>query len=484
MGAIPGLKIVQPPPIELEKVALCLPRMGIGFALAVMALVAEAGLYLEKIPAGPAITARLLISLFAWIYWMFCIFRIHRIMAGATHRTYKVSPFGAIWPQFIPIYCWVWAVQWTRRLAKFLKSAKPGLKMGEWWPGLMLLMGSLAGMLLYFTCLHLFVMFGVGIYLNRKIRQVVPFARTAPIARKQQLSLAWTAGLGAGFGLVLCQAGQEFFRDKKGGEQLEELAVITLVSLGIIKFVEPLADWVRSGFHRKEHHHQEHDLLSKHKRILAALSFLALAFSSFSHGLLENYFKHQQQSIQNSMWDALRTLAVMLIVSGGITYAWVAGARRRRLRAGLLGLISGCGLALVLIVALFLAFDSPLAHAVAVPGTNAISKSLNAILSNHPAFILCLIGSHGNPISTVAASWLLWGILGLVGGLAIDRKWGGGSTRHVVLSVLLAALIVVLALRFTQMANSNEIALGVAAVLGWCLSLLIYPDADKVLKPA
>jgi hypothetical protein len=49
---------------------------------------------------------------------------------------------------------------------------------------------------------------------------------------------------------------------------------------------------------------------------------------------------------------------------------------------------------------------------------------------------------------------------------------------------LLAALIVVLALRFTQMANSNEIALGVAAVLGWCLSLLIYPDADKVLKPA
>jgi hypothetical protein len=328
-------------------------------------------------------------------------------------------------------------------------------------------------------------MFGVGIYLNRKIRQVVPFARTEPGARKQQLSLAWTAGLGAGFGLVLCQAGQEFFQDKKGGEQLEELAVITLVSLGIIKFVEPLADWVRSGFHRKEHHHQEHDLLSKHKRILAALSFLALAFSSFSHGLLENYFKNPYHSIdQYSKWHALTALAAMLTVSGGITYAWVAGARRRRLRAGLLGLISGCGLALVLIMTFLALEDTSAFKPVVVPGPHAISRFSNAILSNHPAFVPYLIGTHANPLSAVPTNWLLWGILGLVGGLAIDRKWGGGSTRHVVLSVLLAALIVVLALRFTQMANSNEIALGVAAVLGWCLSLLIYPDADKVLKPA
>jgi hypothetical protein len=158
----PGSGIGKPPPIELEAVSLRLPRMGIGFTLAVIAVGAESGLWLKLVPADPAITARLLISFFAWIYWMFCIFRIHGIMARATHRTYKVSPFGAIWPQFIPLYCWIWAVQWPRRLAKFLNTAKPELKMGLWWPGFTLLFGSLAGSFLYISCIHLFVMFGVG----------------------------------------------------------------------------------------------------------------------------------------------------------------------------------------------------------------------------------------------------------------------------------------------------------------------------------
>jgi hypothetical protein len=495
----PDLKIILSPPMELEKVKLRLPNMVIGFMLAVMALTAEGGLFIHKIPVGPAVTARLLISFSAWVYWMFCIFRIHRIMARATHGRYKVSPFGAIWPQFIPIYCWIWALQWPRRLAKFLNIAQPGLKMGIWWPGLTLLLGSVSGLFLYATCLHLFVMFGVGVYLNRKITQVVSFTQTVPFARKQQFSLAWTAGLGAGFGLVLCQAGKEFFKNNSPGEQLEELVVITLVSLGIIKFVEPLADWMRRALHSEEHHHEEHHYkehglptADKHTPILRAVIFLALAFSSFSHELLDIHFK-------KDLWDGMRTLAAMLTISGGITYAWVAGTRRKRLKAGTLGLISGGGLALVLIMVLFLAFDSPVVNAessqalqgstpasqsVIVPGTNSFSTLFNKILAHHPIFAPWLIGSKVNSISTVAVNLLLWSILGLIGGLAIDKKWGDGSTRHVVLSVLAAALIVVFVLRFTQIADSEKISLGVAAVLGWCLSLLIYPNADAVLKTA
>lgn len=489
---MPGLKIVPPPPMELEKVKLRLPNMGIGLMLATMALATEGGLLMQKMPVGPAVTARLLISFFAWVYWMFCTFRIHRIMARATHGKYKVSPFGAIWPQFIPLYCWVWSVQWPRRLAKFLQIAKPGLKMGRWWPGLTLLLGSVSGLFFYATSLHLFVMFGVGIYLNRKIREVVSFTKTEPVARKQQFSLAWTAGLGAGFGLVLCQAGNEFFKNKTGPEQLEELAVITLVSLGIIKFVEPLADWMRHVLHCEEHHHEGHhsSIIYKQTPILRVVIFLVLAFSSFSHELLDIHFK-------NHLWDALRTLAAMLTISGGITYAWVAGTRRKTFRAGPLGLITGCGLALVLIMTLFLAFDNsvvnaessvdiqsniPASQSLKVPGMNPVSTSINKILASHPIFAPWLIGSTVNSISTVAANLLLWSILGLVGGLAIDKKWGGGSTRHIVLSVLTATLIVVLMLRLTDTANSEKISLGVAAILGWCLGLLIYPDADAVLK--
>ena len=486
----PGSEIGKPPPIELETVSLRLPRMGIGFTLAVIALGAEGGSFIDKIPIEIAMMVRLLISFFAWIYWMFCTFRIHKIMARATNGKYQVSPFGAIWPQFVPFYCWIWAVQWPRRLAKFLNTTKPELKMGLWWPGLILLFGSLAGSFLYVSCIHLFVMFGVGAYLNRKIRQVIPFTKTVPVARKEQFSLAWTTGLGAGFGVVLCQAGQEFFHNKTPGEQMRELLVITLVSLGIIKFVEPLAHWMRHAFRNEEHHQEEHHLPTVRSQVLMlrVVIFLALVFSSFSHELLDI-------QIKKDMWDAIRTLAAMLIISGGITYAWAAGTRRKRIRAGALGLISGGGLAITLIMVLFLAFDSPVAaesgsraHTTApldqvVPGTSLISRSANQVLFHDPRLVPWLICSRLNRLSTVAANLLLWGILGLVGGLTIDRRWGGGSARHVALSVLTAALIVVLVLRFTKMANSNEIALGVSAVLGWCLSLLIYPGADAVLKP-
>lgn len=478
-------------PAQLETVYLKLPNMGLGFVASLLGVAIEGGMFIEKIPPGPAIISRLLISFFAWAYWIFCVFRIHKILARATHHTYKVSPIRAIWPQFIPLYCWIWSVQWTHRLATFLNSRDSSLKMKAWWPGLLLLLGSLLGFVFYISCLHLFVMFGVGLYLSRKIRRVVPLSETTSRLRSEQISLAWTAGLGAGFGLMLYQAGREFFLNKSAGDQFREIAVIILVSLGIIKFVEPLAEWMRGSLHHHAHSNETQHSREQEKRTLMVRGaiFLVLAFSGFSHELLTGYIK-------DDPWGAMRMLAAMLTISGGITYAWAVGARRKKLRAGALGIVSGGSLALVLIMTLFLAFDNSAAYAknipssqiasryeaAVVPGTNTISKSINTILSQSPVVIPVLIGSNVNPVSTVAVNLMLWGILGLIGGLVIDRQWGGGATRNIVLSLLTATLLLELVLEFMAMANSNEIALGVAAVLGWCLSLLIYPGVDKVLK--
>jgi hypothetical protein len=455
--------------IQLEHTGISLPQMWIGFALATAALIAETGRLSKVLSEDAAFTARILSGFFAWFYWLFCIYRIHKVLAHATRRSYKVSPFRAAWPQFVPVYNWVWAVQWPSRLAKFLKTVKPDLRIARRWPGIILVLATFAGMLLGSTSLRLFVIFGVGTYLNRKIREVIIFTKAVPMSRKKHFDLALSTGLGAGFGLVLCQAAQTF-SGKGGGEQLREVLVILLVSLGIIKFVEPLSDWVRHAFHA-----EHHSVAEQRSTLLRIAIFLAIVFSGFSHEFLD-------EQIKENMWGAVRTLAAMLIISGGITYAWIAGAKRRPARASRLGLVSGGGLALLLILVLFIAFDNQVVEAGNNPASAGASKVFSGAME--PVFVPWIIGSHVNSMSTVAVPLLLWSILGLVGGLAIDRKWGGGSPRHVALSVLSTAFIVILALRLANMGNAHEISLGGAAVLGWCISLLIYPESERVLKTA
>jgi len=358
-------------------------------------------------------------------------------------------------------------------MARFLKEARPEMRVAVIWPGILVLLG----VLLKFSSFRLFIFFAVGAYLNRKLRDVVVFNKAVRIARKQRLDLAMTAGLGAGFGLILCQAMQQFSQ-KPWLEQLRDVLVIALVSLGIVKFVEPFSDWVRHNL-RPEPHHVEPDHAVQHhaettgKRslLLRGAIFLVIVFSSFSHELLS-------AEISGKMWESVRTLSAMLIISGGITYAWSAGARRQR--ATQLGLLSGGGLAMLLILTLFIAFDAQ---------ADAVQNSLSSSVQNQlmhgtmgPEVVPWIIGAQVNSLSSVAIPLLLWSILGLVGGLAIDRNWGGGSIWHVAMSVLGAALIVILALWLANFGNHKQIVLGAAAVLGWCLSLLIYPAAEKVLR--
>src|SRR6266404_4935842 len=393
--------------MQLERVDSHLPRSWIGFAIAALGVVGEIIQYLKLWPMGHLVTATLLASFFGWLYWLFYVHRMHKVLAQATRCGYKVSPRRAVCFQLIPIFSWIWAVLWPNRMARFLKEAKPEMRVAVRWPGILMLIG----VLLKFSNFRLFILFGVTAYLNRKIREVVVFNKAVRIARKQRLDLAMTAGLGAGFGLILCQAMQQFSQ-KPWLEQLRDVLVIV--------------------------------------------------FSSFSHELLS-------AEISGKMWESVRTLSAMLIISGGITYAWSAGARRQR--ATQLGLLSGGGLAMLLILTLFIAFDAQ---------ADAVQNSLSSSVQNQlmhgtmgPAVVPWIIGAQVNSLSSVAIPLLLWSILGLVGGLAIDRNWGGGSIWHVAMSVLGAALIVILALWLANFGNHKQIVLGAAAVLGWCLSLLI-----------
>src|SRR6266404_670703 len=269
--------------MQLERVDSHLPRSWIGFAIAALGVVGEIIQYLKLWPMGHLVTATLLTSFFGWLYWLFYVHRMHKVLAQATRCGYKVSPRRVVWFQLIPIFSWIWAVLWPNRMARFLKEARPEMRVAVIWPGILVLLG----VLLKFSSFRLFIFFGVGAYLNRKLRDVIVFNKAVHIARKKRFDLAMTAGLGAGFGLILCEAMQQF-SSKPMPEQLRDVLVIALVSLGIVKFVEPLSEWVRHNLRPEPHHVEPHPAETAEKRslLLRGAIFLVIGFSSFSHELL------------------------------------------------------------------------------------------------------------------------------------------------------------------------------------------------------
>jgi hypothetical protein len=483
-AAAPTSEPVDPgsshPAVHQEKSGVGLPRMWLGFALAVMSLIAEIFGIFGDLPPAAVITARMLIGFSAWCYWLFCVYRIHKVLVRATHGSYQIKPFRAIWPQFIPVYCWVWAVQWPNRLGKFLKSQRPDLKMKLRLPGILLLLASVIG-IVGPTSIRLLVVFGVGTYLNRRISEVIAISKPTK-AERNEFDLALSAGLGAGFGAVFCQAVQGF-SGKKPREQVQDVLVILLVTVGIAKFIEPLADRVRHAFHAT-HNSEE---AKKKSFWLRVVILIAIVFSGFSHELLH-------AEIAQDPWGALRLVAAMLILSGGITYAWAASARKREKSASLFGFISGGGLSSLLVLALFIAFNQPVeAYNSQSPAGSGLCSSVGLLIpwssnpcvhlsSAAPEVIPGIIAFHVSSMMTMAAPLVLWSLLGLAGGLVIDRT--RGAPWLVAAIVFLTALIVSLSLRFADAVDRNQIILGASAVTGWCVSLWIYPEGEKLLtKP-
>lgn len=397
----------------------------------------------------------------ALLYWIFGMYRLHKILRIASDKHFPLSPGWAVVRFFIPIYSLFWAYKWPNAMARFLQQERPDLRINLRWPGGLVLIATLLEIL----GIRGFVLFAVLSYLSRRAQQVVELEPTSPVLTKDQFDLATSAGLGAGFGLVLCQAIQEF-SSKGWPDMLREVGVVALVAVGIVKFIEPLAEWVKHVFH-VDHHHAAP---AAQPWILRVAVLMAIAFSSFSHEMLD-------KQIDKNPSEALRLMAAMLLVTGGITYAWAAGARCRPARACRRGLISGAVIALILLAALWTDPAKAEQKLSAVPAAAQQAGKVSA-----PVGVSLFIGAEVRSVREMAVPLCLWALFGLIGGLAIDRGWRNGSVSAVVLSVLIAALLVILVLRLVGYVGNGEITLGASAVLGWCLSLLLFPSAESLLR--
>lgn len=466
----PAVDPPPPPPpfayLVLKPVAVPFPRIWVGYVVASICFLADLGGWIGGTQAQSAfLLVSLPLSLVGWIYWLFCVHRLHWILCRATASEYPVRARRAVGFQIIPFYSWVWRFKWTNQIARFvnLHSAAP---MKANWPGVYLLLGSLMGTLALLagcTSLRLFVLFSVTLYLTRRIKKVVTCTDALHVERRKQLDMALTAGLGAGFGYLLVRALDEFFSNKSTAEKLQDGFGILLLSFALARFIEPLVEKLRAMAGVEAVHASTHE---KRPWLIRSAVVLTLIFSNFFHDLL-----HTQIERFRDNWQAL---VVGLLVSGGITYFWISGIRQEPRRAARFGALSGAAIALLAAFILGIALDT------SEPATtvNPASAALSEVGVPHPARLPAV--PFGDIKSAGTLTWP-WALMGLVGGLVIDRRWGGQGVRSVALGILGAALVFAVALLLWAHTGSYhkeeimKVVADVGAVGGWCLGLLLHP---------
>lgn len=139
-----------------------LPRVWVGFLLA--------GLFLATVvieytvspgSADKIMPVSFAVGLGSMVYWLFCVYRIHKILDRVTTGKYPISAARAVGYSFIPFYNLYWLFKWPGEIVNFINTLNDTRRMKQWLPGLGFLFALLAlrvegtlGLVLYFPFLH------------------------------------------------------------------------------------------------------------------------------------------------------------------------------------------------------------------------------------------------------------------------------------------------------------------------------------------
>ena len=102
------------------------------------------------------------------IYWLACVYKIHKILEELTRGRYPYSPIGAALRHFIPFFNIYWLFKWPIELSDYVAS-KGRVKM---MPGAVIGVLLLLSMLLRLVdgAIGLAVTFGVTMYVSNKLK--------------------------------------------------------------------------------------------------------------------------------------------------------------------------------------------------------------------------------------------------------------------------------------------------------------------------
>jgi hypothetical protein len=412
------------------------------------------------------------------IYWFYCVYRIHKVLAVVTNSTYPISPRRAVGYYFIPFYNLVWMFKWTNQIATFVNSRSTSVRVTKWWPGVGLLLALVVG--LREPGLYLLILFGVGAYLTRRIDRVVPSGNARYRIGRAGQHLCRTASVGLTVGFLLCN-GIWDFANKSHLAQLIEVFAIGVVTFLVLWFIDPVVDRVVEWFRSLRGRTKEHDSREDGSLVAGWVFLLCAFFANVAHGVV-----HDQ--IVDHAFVTTQVLIGGLFAAGIVTYSWVVAKRHSPLRVLEYGLLTG------LLVGLFFT------AALGVKATNASSEPNQSTSPTEPSAAgwWAQVGAKATAAKekTTAAvgeaiqdgelkwksgqvAWIfVWALLGLAGGLAI---WKGFGPRGVLLGIVTAAFACGLVLGKENILDKSDVILGLWSVLGWCIGLIVSSGSETLL---
>lgn len=152
-----------------------LPWIWVGFVFAFVFLVAEVFVVVAELPEQSSQLLFVGVMLGGWVYWLFCIHRLHKILEEMSEGRYPIAPGEAVGKHFIPIYNFFWVFRWPMAFTEYLHDRgrlriMPGLLLG-----LMLL---LSFFLRFFDgAIALASMFGIAAYISAMLRKHIVLVR-------------------------------------------------------------------------------------------------------------------------------------------------------------------------------------------------------------------------------------------------------------------------------------------------------------------
>ena len=184
-----------------QPAATSAPWVWVGFLFAFAFLIGEFVVVLTGMEDSTGNLLLIAIAVCGFIYWLFCIYRFHKILREMSGNSYPISPGEAAGKHFIPIVNLIWVFQWPTEFVDYI-NARGRVRM---------MSGKLIGLFLLISFLLRFVdgavglacLFGVTLYLSAKLRKhmkslqamVLPPVPDASMFRQpQETSLTFGSG--------------------------------------------------------------------------------------------------------------------------------------------------------------------------------------------------------------------------------------------------------------------------------------------------
>ncbi len=158
-----------------RKLITKLPKAWIGYIIAAIFLFAEVSLITDPYNPNDADVILNIIAIIGWVYWLFCIYKIHVVLGRATNWSYPISPGKSFGYNIIPIFNFYWLFKWTNEVANFVNLRIEESQMSKNWPAIILLIGIIVGRFIDGT-LAMIITFSVMFYIVLKVKKTIQMA--------------------------------------------------------------------------------------------------------------------------------------------------------------------------------------------------------------------------------------------------------------------------------------------------------------------